>query len=112
MAGKPHKKPIPKGAGAGSGKRTRAQARDHHLRHTYGLSYDDFLGMLERQNGKCAICGRELVIINRETDVDHCHRTGAIRGLLCHPCNLGLGHVEKDEGKWLKSALAYIERQV
>ncbi len=110
MADKSRNKRIPYGTGAGDGKRTLVQRMDHHLRCTYGFSYAGFLEMLVQQRCKCAICKRQLIIGRGGTDVDHCHRTGKIRGLLCHPCNLSLGHVEKDEGKWLKNALAYIKR--
>jgi len=64
-----------------------------------------FLALLERQQGKCFICGvsqaelegrhlRHDAPVHRTLHIDHCHKTGMIRGLLCGPCNAQLGHVE------------------
>lgn len=53
------------------------------------MSYSEFEQLLELQDGKCAICGI------RAFDVDHCHKTGNIRGLLCTRCNAVVGWVEK-----------------
>ena len=60
---------------------------------------------LERQGGRCALC--------RETPthalaIDHCHETGLFRGLLCHNCNLLLGHA-KDQPEVLRRAAEYLE---
>lgn len=70
--------------------------------------------MFEAQNGVCKICG------NPETHrrngrvkalaIDHCHKTGVIRGLLCSECNTGLGKM-KDDPKILRKAAEYLENQ-
>jgi hypothetical protein len=79
----------------------------------FGLGLSDYDQMLEQQGGLCAICGREETQINTKTDkpfslaVDHCHKTGAVRGLLCMKCNRGLGLFE-DNIEVLKKALAYL----
>jgi len=52
--------------------------------------------ILATQQGKCAICER-LPSSTRSFDVDHCHRTGRIRGLLCFLCNKGLGYFRESE---------------
>jgi recombination endonuclease VII len=49
--------------------------------------------MFAAQDGKCGICKKDPA-----TDTDHCHKTGKIRGLLCNPCNLLLGKIEKRPG--------------
>ncbi len=61
--------------------------------------------MRAAQDGKCGICGKAPARLV----VDHCYKSGKIRGLLCLPCNAALGWVEKG-GKtgWLKQALTYI----
>lgn len=45
----------------------------------------------ERQHGKCGICSIELVKHGKNTNVDHCHTSMQVRGLLCNKCNLGIG---------------------
>jgi len=49
--------------------------------------------MWESQDGKCAICGKQFQT-PFNARVDHNHRTGEVRGLLCHRCNVGLGYIE------------------
>lgn len=69
----------------------------------YGMSEKDYTEMYLRQNGSCAICFES----KPKLVVDHCHTTGQVRGLLCTPCNLGLGHFYDDEHRIL-SAHAYL----
>lgn len=57
-----------------------------HLRRAYGLSKEEFGKVFKEQNGKCKIC------LTREIKyVDHDHKTGEVRGLLCPSCNTALG---------------------
>jgi len=77
------------------------------LKNSFGLSLEKYENLLEIQAGVCAICAQK---DNRRLSVDHCHETGAIRGLLCNGCNLGLGKF-KDSVESLRSAIAYLERQ-
>ena len=61
------------------------------------------------QDGKCAICGvREAYAPRKRLAVDHDHRTGAIRGLLCGNCNAGLGQF-KDNPELLAAAIRYLQ---
>lgn len=62
-------------------KMTEWDKRQKRLRR-YGLTESGYQKMVADQNGKCAICGR-----NEKLHIDHCHRTGKIRGLLCDFCN-------------------------
>jgi hypothetical protein len=71
-------------------------------RHKYGLEPDDYRNMLKKQKRCCAICGEKTVLV-----VDHDHQTGVVRGLLCHPCNKGIGHL-KDDPEIVTKALAYL----
>lgn len=48
--------------------------------------------MLARQAGACACCGTTAPGGRGRWHVDHDHRTGAVRGILCHRCNVGIGH--------------------
>lgn len=64
--------------------------RDAMLRSRYGISQSDYDGMLEAQGNLCATCQRPSDTMR----VDHCHKDGHVRGLLCNPCNIALGLVE------------------
>lgn len=73
----------------------------------YGVSVDELKVIVEKANGKCAICGDA----GTELGIDHCHKTSIIRGLLCNGCNLGLGHF-KDDPVRLQNAIRYLTNQV
>lgn len=67
------------------------QKRDAGLRARYGISLDQYNELLKAQNGVCAIC-ESTCPTGRNLAVDHSHKTGKVRGLLCVRCNQGLGH--------------------
>jgi hypothetical protein len=75
------------------------------LQKAYGISGEDYSNLLTSQGGGCAVCG-SLPKGNR-LSVDHDHRTGEVRGLLCAPCNRALGYFERHE----ENMIAYIERR-
>lgn len=80
---------------------------DARLRSRYGITRDEYNAMLEVQDGRCAICGKEGGgSRGNMLDVDHDHETGKVRGLLCRACNTALGIVERPE--WLVKAFAYL----
>ena len=56
----------------------------------------------------CMICGISEEELGRKLDVDHCHASGKVRGVLCNPCNMMLGHA-KDNAKLLKAAAQYLK---
>lgn len=96
------------------------QALDTYLRKKYGISLDGYRTLLEVQNGVCAICKQSPAERNlsepkrgRQTVprlvVDHCHATGRIRGLLCIPCNRGIGFLN-DDPALLLAAIDFLER--
>lgn len=76
------------------------------LKYIYGIDKDDVEKLIQLQKNSCAIC--EVSFLEKKWRVDHCHTTGKVRQLLCHGCNIGLGHVEKPG--FLDKALAYIQR--
>jgi len=83
------------------------------LRDSFNLSLDQYSEMLKAQNGVCAICNQpETHMRNgklKALAVDHDHKSGAIRGLLCSDCNTGIGKL-KDDHKVLQSAIQYLEK--
>lgn len=75
----------------------------------YGLTIADYDHMLAQQGGGCAICGRTDPGRHLQThfSVDHCHDSGVVRGLLCHPCNIGIGYLQ-DNPHVMRAAAAYV----
>lgn len=74
----------------------------------YGITADDAREMLRRQFGLCANrgCGSQLTFdVDRgaanRAQVDHCHKSGKVRGILCRRCNTGAAIIEKDENVYL-----------
>lgn len=77
-----------------------------HRRHRYGLEPEDFDQIKLNQQNKCVICCE---VFDGPPHVDHCHKTGKVRGLLCRFCNQGLGQF-KDSPERLLAAVAYIQK--
>lgn len=67
-------------------KAARKRNADRRVEAVYGISDADYDQILIAQGGTCAICGKARGI-RRRLAVDHDHKTGAVRGLLCDPCN-------------------------
>ena len=67
----------------------------YNLKRKFNLSKEDYYEMLKKQNNVCFICNKPNKQ-KRRLCVDHCHKTGIIRGLLCVDCNVALGNVNDD----------------
>ena len=80
-------------------------ARGRHMRKYDGFSLEEYAAMAKEQNGACAICG----VVPEKLHVDHCHKTGKVRQLLCHKCNLGIGYFA-DSPEIMGKAIQYIKR--
>jgi hypothetical protein len=92
--------------------KVKVETRERHLVRKYGVTLSDYDRMLAAQGGRCAICQcEESTQHNCVFHVDHCHSTGAVRGLLCRGCNHVLGHI-KDDPEVLRSAIAYLGRAI
>jgi hypothetical protein len=80
---------------------------------TYGLTPEKYKVLLEEQDGVCAICRNPETFKNKDglrpLCVDHDHASGKIRGLLCHSCNVALGHFGEDLGR-MEKAMEYLRR--
>ena len=68
----------------------------------YGITPFEQKILLEQQDHKCAICGK-----NDPYDLDHCHESGKIRGFLCRQCNIRLAAL--DDREWFQKARKYLE---
>jgi hypothetical protein len=75
------------------------------IKRQYGLSAESYFKLLEHQKSKCAVCRKKP---SSRLHVDHDHKTGKIRGLLCSGCNFTLGQM-KDKTKHLQSLITYIQ---
>jgi hypothetical protein len=75
---------------------------------SYGISVEDYDEMLESQGGGCYICG--IGPVGRALDIDHDHRTGKVRGLLCSNHNRALGLLG-DDPDLLLAAHTYLVQQ-
>ena len=80
------------------------KARDKRRHKEYGLTPEEFAVRMAFQNGRCAICREPMTV----PCIDHDHTTGLVRGLLCKPCNLGIGNFG-DQPEHLMAAAIYLE---
>ncbi len=89
-------------------------ARKRQLFQKFGITEIKYKSMLKSQNNKCLICKQSETAINthdgkiKQLSVDHCHKTGKVRGLLCNKCNLALGYTS-DDIEILKKMIFYLE---
>lgn len=93
--------------------------RDRNLRNAYGIGLAEYEALLDQQEGRCAICQipesesiRRVGRYRKELsglEVDHCHATGKIRGLLCFKCNRSIG-VLGDTAEKLQRAIDYLRK--
>ncbi|MFD5836918.1 endonuclease VII domain-containing protein [Streptomyces collinus] len=79
------------------------QGRQGHLRRQYGITEAERDGLIASQAGVCCICLSAV-----PEHVDHCHKTGRVRGVLCFSCNAALGQF-KDRPDAIRRAAAYVE---
>lgn len=95
--------------------RANENRRRWNLQKTYGMSVAEYNALLREQGGVCAICGRDEPNAHGRTgkqfrlSVDHCHETGAVRGLLCQKCNRAIGLLDDDPGL-MRKAISYLLR--
>lgn len=84
--------------------RAERSRRNSYFKRKYGISLDEYEDMAKSQDGKCLICNE---VNKRNLAVDHCHKSGKVRGLLCLNCNTGLGQF-KDDPELLEKAISYL----
>ncbi len=82
--------------------------RNWRLKREYGIDIVQYAEMLKKQSGKCLICSKEFATA-KGTHIDHCHKTGKVRGILCSKCNKALG-LFGDDVKILQTAILYLEK--
>jgi hypothetical protein len=83
---------------------------ENHLKWDFGITIEEYDKILAEQDGRCAICGSTDPGKGKTRfSVDHDHKTGKVRGLLCDPCNNGIARFN-DNTDILKSAIYYITK--
>jgi hypothetical protein len=82
------------------------QRQNRHLVRSFGITLEQYEKLLKTQGGVCAIC-HQLNPGIRKLSVDHDHKSGQVRGLLCENCNRGIGQLQETASNLL-SALAYL----
>jgi len=103
-----------KGKNSPAYKHGRSQTKEYdlelHMKRNYGLDFAEYNKMLDRQNGVCAICNSSPPDNHKKRlNIDHCHATGRVRGLLCDACNRALGLL-KDSPNLMLKAISYLAR--
>ena len=97
-------------------KRVKGSHRRANMLNKYGLTVERYDEMWAEQSGKCVICSVGMVNIHTDGDsknksntanIDHCHDTGKVRGILCATCNKGLG-LFYDRVDLLENAINYL----
>jgi hypothetical protein len=99
----PYCKPCHNARSKESTQRLYGGSRHYHLKRRYGIGAAEVDELIRLQAGVCPICARE----NPE-HVDHDHKSGKVRGILCFNCNGGLGQFS-DNTERLVNAIDYVE---
>lgn len=95
-------KPCHNAKGKATYTRLYGGTRHYHLQRRYGISAARVDELIAEQGGVCAIC-----LTGKPEHVDHDHRTGEVRGILCFNCNGGLGQM-RDRVDVLQAAIEYL----
>jgi hypothetical protein len=82
------------------------EGRNKYLLRTYGINYEQYKALIIAQNNRCAICGFEFIGVR--PCVDHDHKSGKVRGLLCQRCNRCLGQLEESLDL-MRAMMVYLE---
>lgn len=82
--------------------------KNRHLQKTYGITLEQKESIIKAQDSCCPICGKNIVN-DKTSHVDHDHKTGKLRGVLCMSCNAGMGLLGDSE-LILNNAIRYLRR--
>lgn len=84
--------------------------RSIFLNRNFGITKEDYDAFSLKQNDCCAICNKSRICLKQDLDVDHCHKTNKIRGLLCRECNHGVGLFKDDINK-IQDSIEYLKQE-
>ena len=86
------------------------RSRDRALQRKYGITLNEYNIMVDKQDHKCYICKRHKDEFSKTLSVDHCHKTGRVRSLLCINCNRALGMLQENV-ELMKKLIDYVENK-
>lgn len=108
-AAKPESKKRKKEWAINNSHKYKSYRKEWSLKKRYGISLRQYLDMVRVQKGACLICcGNQS--LRRPLVVDHCHKTGKIRGLLCDPCNIGIENFRENKNSLVRAIVYLSER--
>jgi hypothetical protein len=84
------------------------EIKNSRKQHLYNITQEQYNELFYKQNGNCAICGKNQSELKKVLSVDHNHITGKVRGLLCSKCNFGIGNLN-DDINMLTQAIIYLK---
>ena len=87
-------------------KANKEKTKGYTLKSRYNITLKERDLMLKKQNNKCKICNTKFSKVT--SNIDHCHTTNKVRGILCTACNMGLG-LFKDNTENLTNAITYLK---
>lgn len=89
--------------------KARHHSRKKLLGKKYNMTIEEHDALFASQGFACAACGADAPNSKKGWSTDHCHSSGRVRGILCHHCNVGIGHA-KDNIETLRNWIAYLEK--
>jgi hypothetical protein len=96
---------------AANPEKARHNSRKKLLGKKYNMTIEEHDALFVSQGSVCGACGSPEPGSKKGWSTDHCHKTGVVRGIVCHHCNIGIGHA-KDNIETIRSWIAYLERSL
>jgi hypothetical protein len=96
---------------AANPEQARYHSRKKLLGSKYNMTIEEHDALFASQGSVCGACGSAEPNSKKGWSTDHCHSTGVVRGIVCHHCNIGIGHA-KDSIKTLRAWISYLEKAV
>lgn len=87
------------------------RVREYLIKYRYKITLEERNKIFNIQNGCCAICNKHQSLFERDLDIDHSHKTGKVRGLLCRHHNLLIGNAQENV-EILKRAIDYLNKYI
>lgn len=88
---------------------SKEKRKEYMIKHRYGMSPSDLVALWESNDKGCHICSTPLSL--DQVHIDHCHDTGAVRGVLCRECNVGIGMFKDDPELLLKASTYLVQKK-